>query len=222
MDELVVRQCNMTKEDLDAHLKESDYGERHAVFRCYFVEGTIPPRCATCRKGIGEHTSARGGLCVVEALPYDATGDEELLQPPDGLKPAMTFRGDECTAETLPGINDWGFCVIGPFALCLCCYTERMEFRHDTREVVMRRYYMCKETAHSMPYDNLPTDGPTLSPSGNERTHSVVLKATVTGSDCCCDPDCGSWTLTRAFPGSKPHLERYKWTQYFRRIKKMV
>jgi hypothetical protein len=176
--------------------------------------------------------------------PYDAIAEcGESLPPPGDLKPSMVFRGDECTvagrnAPNAEQCNAWWCCAIGPFALCLCRYTQKFEFRHDTREVIMRRFYMCKETAHSMPYDNLPTAGPTLYPLntagrqfkelmevdpiftvGLPTWHRVQLDAKVTGSACCCDPTCGSWPLTRFLPDSRPFDERDKWRQYFRRIK---
>lgn len=50
--------CNMSSEQLEQHLRESNHGSNTNIFNCYFIPAQMPPRCAACSRLIAEHLSS--------------------------------------------------------------------------------------------------------------------------------------------------------------------
>lgn len=66
--------CSMTNDQLEEHLRQSDYGKNRGHYLCYFNEG-MPPRCVTCNQPIGAHKNKESRTRTpIRRAPAAATG----------------------------------------------------------------------------------------------------------------------------------------------------
>lgn len=113
--------CQHTREELNEHLQESQYGANYAIFSCYFIRDSPngPPLCSTCRMPIGNHEAGSGGGTVLIGTNGSAivVPDNVATGPPSGLITNAEYDTIETKPHFMLFIVVFGFIAIGTIQL---------------------------------------------------------------------------------------------------------
>ena len=86
--------CNITRGELDSFLSRSQHGALPSVFNCYFVPGSMPPKCAACQRLIAEHPNGAEAPIVGAVVMGHPMTLPPTAAPPGRLQhPSLTTNG---------------------------------------------------------------------------------------------------------------------------------